>query len=111
MVMQNGGTDSVGFGGGEVAHQGVDLAGRNGHGKALDGADFLFADALFPGHAKVVRNSWSTLPGNGRRQADDGLGAPVQAGLVAHGVVEVAVGFVLCGRQHDRKWAPCVDMV
>ena len=87
--------------GGEVAHQPIDLAGGHGHGKPLDCADFLFGDALLPGHAKVVLDSWHALPGDGRRQSDDGHGSFVQVPLVAHGIIEVDVGFMLFRRQHD----------
>jgi len=101
---QEGRCGSVAGGGCKVAHQGIDLAGGHGHDQALDGADFLFVDALFPGDAKVVRDSWLALPGHGGGEADDGHGALIQKLLIAHGIVEGAIGFMLSGRQHGSTF-------
>ncbi len=87
-------------GGCEFAHQGIDLAGGNRHDDPLDGADFFVRDVLFPGHAKVVLDSWLTFPGQGRSQSDHCRGAGIEMFLVADDIVEIAVGFMLFGRQH-----------
>jgi len=86
--------------GGELAHQGVDLAGRDRHDDPLDGADFPVCDFLCPGHAKVVRDSWLALPGHGRCQPDHCRGTGIEVFCVADGIVEIAVSFVLFGVEH-----------
>ena len=88
------------FGGGEFAHQGIDLAGRDRHNNSLDGADFFVRDVLFLGHAKVVHDSWLALPGNCRSQSDHCRGTGIEMFLVADGIVEIAVGFMWFGWQH-----------
>ena len=84
----------------ELAHQGVDLAGRDRHDDPLDGADLSGCNFLLPGHAKVVLDSWLALPGHGRGQSDHRRGAGIEVLRVTDGIVEVAVGFVLFEVQH-----------
>ena len=90
--------------GGEFAHQGIDLASRNRHNNSLDGADFFVRDVLCPGHAKVVLDSWLALPGYCRSQSDHRRGAGIEMFLVADGIVEIAVGFMLFGWQHNLNF-------
>jgi hypothetical protein len=84
----------------DFAHHGVDLAGGYGHDDPLDGADFFVRDVLFPGHAKVMFDSWLAFPGHRRGQADHGSGSRVEAIITANGIVKVAIGFVLVRWQH-----------
>jgi hypothetical protein len=85
---------------GGVAHQDVDLAGGNSHDDPLDGADLFVCNLLFPGHAKVVFDSWLAFPGHGGSQPYHSCGASIEMLLVANRVVEIAVGFVLFMWQH-----------
>lgn len=85
----------------ELFHQRVDLAGGNRHDNSLDGADLFFGYLLFPGHAKVVLDSWLALPGHGSGQPDHGRSTAIEVFGVAHRVVEIAVGFMLFGGKHD----------
>jgi hypothetical protein len=95
---------SVLGGGGGFAHQGIDLASGNRHNNSLDGAYFFVRDVLFPGHAKVVRDSWLALPGYCRSQSDHRRGAGIEMLFVADDIVEIAVGFMLFGWQHQLMW-------
>ena len=99
------------FGGGEFAHQGIDLAGGDRHNNSLDGADFFVRDVLFLGHAKVVLDSWLALPGYRRSQSDHRRGAGIEMLLVADGIVEIAVGFMLFGWKHQLMLFSCVFLV
>jgi len=85
---------------GGVAHHDVDLAGGNSHDDPLDGADFFVCNLLFPGHAKVVFDSWLAFPGHGGSQPYHRCGARIELLFVANRVVEIAVGFMLFGWQH-----------
>jgi hypothetical protein len=82
------------------AHHGVDLAGGNGHDDPLDGANFFVRDVVFPGHAKVMLDSWLAFPGHRRGQTDHDRGPCVELPGIANGIVEVAIGFMLLGWQH-----------
>ena len=62
----------------EFFHQGIDFARGDSHDDALDGSDLLFGDFLFPGHAKVVLDSWPALPGHCRRKANHRNGTSLQ---------------------------------
>jgi len=95
------------LGGGEFAHQGIDLAGGNRHNNSLDGADFFVRDILCPGHAKVVHDSWLALPGYCRSQSDHCRGAGIELLFVANSIVEIAVGFMLFGWQHQLMLFSC----
>jgi hypothetical protein len=55
------------------------------------------------GHAKVVFDSWLTFPGHGRSQSDHCRSAGIEMLLVADDIVEITVGFMLFGWQHDAK--------
>ncbi len=88
------------FWGGEFAHQGIDLAGRDCHNNSLDGADFFVRDILCLGHAKVVLDSWLALPGYCRSESDHRRSAGVEVFLVADSIIEIAVGFMWFGWQH-----------
>ena len=82
---------------GDVAHHDVDLACGNSHDNPLDGAYFFVCNLLFPGHAKVVFDSWLAFPGHGGSQAYHCCGAGIEMFFVTNRVVEIAVGFVLFG--------------
>lgn len=92
---------SVPVGRAELFHQCVDFAGRDRHDDPLDGADLLFGNLLFPGHAKVVLDSWLALPGYGRGQTDHRHRAGIESFRLTDGIVKIAVGFMLFGRKHD----------
>ena len=90
------------FGGrGDLAHHDVDLAGGNGHNDPLNCTNFVVRDVLCLGYAKVVLHSWLAFPGHGCSQTDHCCGAGIEMLFVTNAVVEVAVGFVLFGWQHD----------
>jgi hypothetical protein len=80
---------------GDVAHHDIDLACGNSHDNPLDGADFFVCNLLFPGHAKVVFDSWLAFPGHGGSQAYHRCGTGIELFLVAHSVVEGAISFML----------------
>ncbi len=88
-------------GGREVFHQRVDFAGGNSHDNALNRADLLFCDFLFPGNAKVVFDSWLTLSGHCRCQPDNCCRAGVEMFCVSNSVIEITVCFVLFRIQHN----------
>jgi hypothetical protein len=92
---------------GEIAHHNVDLAGGNSHDDPLDGADFFVCNLLFPGHAKVMLDSWLTLPGHGGSQPYHRCRTGIDVLFVANSVVEVTVGFMLFGGQHYFVHASC----
>jgi hypothetical protein len=85
----------------DLAHHCVDLAGGNSHDDPLDGTDFFVRNVLFLGHAKVMLDSWLAFPGHRRSQADHGRGSRIEPIVTAHGIVEVAIGFMLFRWQHD----------
>ena len=92
----------------EFAHQSIDLASGNCHDNSLNGSDFFVRDVLFPGHAKVVLDSWLALPGYCRGQSDHRCGAGIKIFLVADGIVEIAVGFMLFVWQHNLNFCGSV---
>ncbi len=88
---------------GDLAHQGIDLASGNRHNDSLNSANLFVRNVLCLGHAKVVFDSWLTFPGHGRSQSDHCRSAGIEMLLVADDIVEITVGFMLFGWQHDAK--------
>ena len=103
--------ESAPVGRGKLAHKGVYFAGGNRHDKPLDGANLFVCDLLLLGHAKVVLDSWLALPGYRRSQSDHRRGAGIEMLLVADGIVEIAVGFMLFGWKHQLMLFSCVLLV
>jgi hypothetical protein len=83
-----------------VAHDCVYFAGRNGHDDALNRADLFVCDVLFPGHAKVMIDSWLALSGHGCRESDHCRCALIQVVAVTDRIIKSTVNFVLFVVQH-----------